>query len=133
MREKTERTARARARHALAHAKHNPQVKTHNIISFYDNNDKSGKNFNADYGGKTIRLTRGGKTFDAIIADTCGNDDCENCCRNNAAETRSRFLIDIEKWTLRNHFGDKVGLNAFLPLASQTPLTLGDQLGHRDR
>ncbi|RYH14928.1 hypothetical protein EON65_32720 [archaeon] len=57
-------------------------MKTHNLVAFYDNTDKAGKNFDKKYGGRTIQLTKvyGGKTyvFNATIADTCGNDNCDN-------------------------------------------------------
>lgn len=77
-------------------------VKSHNIISFYDDSDKKGKNFLNKYGGKTIRLRKNGKEFSAQIADTCGNSDCGNCCHKNS---KSGFLVDIEYWTVMKNLG----------------------------
>lgn len=48
-------------------------VKSHDIISFYDNIDPNGKSFNTKYGGKQIKLRKNGVEFTALIADTCGN------------------------------------------------------------
>ena len=42
------------------------------------------------------------KTFDAIIADTCGNNDCDGCCRENS---RGGFLVDMEFWTATRRIG----------------------------
>lgn len=55
-------------------------VKSHDIVAFYDNSDPKGSNFNKRYGGKTIKLRFNGNEFSAQIADTCGNQDCDNCC-----------------------------------------------------
>jgi hypothetical protein len=83
-------------------------VKTHNLVSFYDDSDPDGKHFMKNYGGKKIRLVKDDVTFDAIIADTCGNSDCDNCCHKNAKSTG--YLVDVEYYTAINNFGsiDKV-------------------------
>jgi len=77
-------------------------VKSHNLIAFYDDSDRNGKNFDKKYGGKTIHLRKNGKTFDAIIADTCGNNDCDNCCSQNS---KRGFLVDMEYWTAERELG----------------------------
>jgi len=77
-------------------------VKSHNLVAFYDDSDRSGKNFMKNYGGKTIRLKKNGKTFDALIADTCGNDDCNGCCTQNS---KHGFLVDMEYWTAEKQIG----------------------------
>ena len=74
-------------------------VKTHNIVAFYDDSDPTGKNFKKKYGNKTIHLTKNGKTFDA---DTCGNKDCNGCCRKNS---KNGYLVDIEYWTVMKNLG----------------------------
>ena len=53
-------------------------VETHNIIAFFDAANPSYEQFTSMYAGKIIRLTKGGVTLDAIIADTCGDHDCGN-------------------------------------------------------
>ena len=77
-------------------------VKSNNIISFYDDNDYNGDNFMSNYGGKQIRLRANGVEFTALIADTCGNDDCDGCCHQNS---NGGYLIDMEYWTVMNNFG----------------------------
>lgn len=78
-------------------------VKTHNIVAFYDDSDRQGRQFMKKYGGKYIQLTKNGKTFTAIIADTCANSDCNNCCHNNSRPTG--YLVDLEYNTAINIFG----------------------------
>jgi hypothetical protein len=78
-------------------------VQTHNLVAFYDNSDPKGKKFNKKYGGKTIELKKGDVIFNATIADTCGNKDCNNCCAHNSKP--SGFLVDVEYWTAMNNFG----------------------------
>jgi hypothetical protein len=77
-------------------------VQNHNLIAFYDDSDPNGTSFNQNYGGKTIRLTKNGNTFDALIADTCGNNDCSGCCTKNS---HGGFLVDIEYWTASRQLG----------------------------
>ena len=77
-------------------------VKSHNIVSFYDNSDPNGKSFMSKYGGKQIKIKAHGKEITALIADTCGNGDCDGCCRKNS---KGGFLIDMEYWTVKNNFG----------------------------
>jgi hypothetical protein len=82
-------------------------VKTTNLVAFYDNSDPTGRNYNSKYAGKTIQLTKviNGKTysFSAIIGDTCGNNDCNNCCAQNSQPTG--YLVDMEYYTALNNFG----------------------------
>ncbi len=77
-------------------------VKDNAIIAFYDNADKAGKEFNKKYGGKKIRLRKNGKEFTAVIADTCGNSDCNDCCIKNS---KGGFLVDMEYWTAERNIG----------------------------
>ena len=81
-------------------------LKKNSVIAFYDNSDPDGKNFLTKYGGKTIHLRKNGITFDAIIADTCGNDDCNGCC----SKAKHGILVDMEYWTVIQNLGslDKV-------------------------
>ena len=77
-------------------------VKDNAVVAFYDNADKQGKEFNKKYGGKKIRLRKNGKEFTAVIADTCGNSDCDDCCIKNS---KGGFLVDMEYWTAEHHIG----------------------------
>jgi hypothetical protein len=78
------------------------------MISFYDNSDPNGDNFYSRWGNKyiTISGTCNGvtKSFTALIADTCGNSDCDGCCSTNADPTTG-YLIDMEYNTAIRHFG----------------------------
>jgi hypothetical protein len=58
-----------------------------------DVEDKQGKNFQKKYAGKKIRLTKNGKSFVAVIADTCSDKDCNGCCTRNS---KNGFLVDVE-------------------------------------
>lgn len=77
-------------------------VKSHDIIAFYDDSDPNGKNFMSNYGGKWVKIRKNGKEITAQIADTCGNGDCNGCCRKNS---RNGLLVDMEENTVRRHFG----------------------------
>lgn len=78
------------------------------MVAFYDNNDPNGTNFYKKYGNKYITITGTCNnittTFQAIIADTCGNSDCNNCCAKNSDPTTG-FLIDMEYYTVMRNFG----------------------------
>jgi hypothetical protein len=79
-----------------------------NIIAFYDNSDPVLSHFYPKYGNKYITITGTclglTKTFNALIADTCGNQDCSGCCARNANPTTG-FLIDMEYHTVLRNFG----------------------------
>lgn len=55
---------------------------------------------------KIIRVYSPGhdKTVDAIVLDTCGDDDCNGCCTENA-DTGGGYLVDMEENTVVRHFG----------------------------
>lgn len=77
-------------------------VKDNAVVAFYDNADKAGREFNKKYGGKKVRLRKNGKEFTAVIADTCGNADCDDCCIKNS---KGGFLVDMEYWTAQRNLG----------------------------
>jgi hypothetical protein len=83
-------------------------VNTHNLIAFYDDSDPGGGTFNAKYANRFITITGTcngqTKTFTAIIADTCNNNDCGGCCSRNS-NPATGFLIDMERQTVLNNFG----------------------------
>lgn len=43
-------------------------------------------------------------TFQAIIADTCADTDCDGCCTRNSHPTTG-YLVDMEYYTVVNVFG----------------------------
>lgn len=87
---------------------HNLDLSSNNLIAFYDNSDPTGLNFFTKWANKyiTIKGTCNGvtKTFTALIADTCGNSDCGNCCARNSNPTTG-YLIDMEYYTAMRQFG----------------------------
>jgi hypothetical protein len=78
------------------------------LVAFYDNSDPSGKNWSKNWANKTITVSKtcNGKsfTFNCLIADTCGNGDCDNCCAKNS-DKKTGYLIDMEYYTVLNNFG----------------------------
>ena len=78
------------------------------MIAFYDNNDPNGANFQSTWANKLVTITGTcngvTKTFTAVIADTCGNSDCNNCCARNSHPTTG-YLIDMEYYTAMRQFG----------------------------
>lgn len=73
------------------------------MVAFFDSSDPHGNLFDERYAGKNITLWVGGVEVTAIIADTCANSDCGNCCSKNARP--SGYLVDMEYWTVINTFG----------------------------
>jgi len=77
-------------------------------VAFYDNSDPKGHNFENTYCNKNIKLTGTfngiTKTFTAEIMDTCGNNDCNDCCTKNSQP--SGYLVDMEYYTLINNFNN---------------------------
>eukprot|EP01084_Bolivina_argentea_P246206 412095_1 len=59
-------------------------VQTHNLVAFFDASYPNGSYFNNHYGGRNITLTKGDVTITAVVADTCGDSDCNGCCSNNS-------------------------------------------------
>lgn|SRR3990167_2274936 len=88
-------------------------VESHNLVAFYDNSDPHGIHWKQNYANKTIEVSKqyNGQNyvFNCTIVDTCGNQDCDNCCSKNSYP--SGYLIDMEYYTVMNNFGttDAVG------------------------
>ena len=78
-------------------------VQAHNIVAFFDAAHPTYQEWLSMYANKTIRLTKGEVTVDALIVDTCGDADCGGCCTENSQP--SGFLTDIEYWTAVGNFG----------------------------
>ena len=68
-------------------------VKGNNLVAFFDSSDNKNLNWKSKYSGKSIRLTKDGKTFTAKIVDKCGDVDCSGCCTRNA---KRGYLVDLE-------------------------------------
>lgn len=68
-------------------------VKSNNLVAFFDSSDRTNSNWKTKYSGKSIRLTKDGKTFTAKIVDMCGDTDCNGCCTRNA---KGGYLVDLE-------------------------------------
>lgn len=83
-------------------------VLTNNLVAFYDDSDPKGLHWSAHYANKTIELTKeyNGVTviFNATIVDTCGNQDCNNCCSKNS-DKKTGYLVDMEYYTVMRNFG----------------------------
>jgi hypothetical protein len=84
-------------------------VNSNNLIAFYDDSDPGGATFNSKYANRFITITGTcsgqTKTITAIIADTCNNNDCGGCCSRNSNPSTG-FLIDMERQTLLNNWGN---------------------------
>jgi hypothetical protein len=79
-------------------------VQTHNVVAFFDADHPTHEEWLALYANKVIRLTKGEVIVDALIADTCGDEDCDGCCTENSQP--SGRLVDMEYWTVMSTFGD---------------------------
>lgn len=73
-------------------------VQSNNIVSFFSTDN------NASFGNKRIRFSARGTIVEALVADTCGDDDCNGCCTVNSEP--SGYLVDMEYWTVVNNFGN---------------------------
>jgi hypothetical protein len=78
-------------------------VQNSSLIAFYEYDDKNFSSFYKDFAGRTITLTKDGTIiFEAIIADTCGDADCNGCCNANSRDTG--YLVDLEYFTMMRNF-----------------------------
>ena len=80
------------------------QVKSTDIVSFFDSKNPSEAYWRKNYMNKKVKVTKNGVTFTATIMDTCADKDCGGCCTKNA---KNGYLIDIEYWTARRHLGSE--------------------------
>jgi hypothetical protein len=108
-----------------------------NLIAFYDNSDPTGKNYYSKWANKNIIITGTcngqTKTFDAVVADTCSNSDCSNCCSKNSDKVTG-YLIDLEYYTMKRVFGENAECGGSLSFtvdtaSSQVVPTCGSQGG----
>lgn len=81
-------------------------VQSNNIIAFFD---RSAKGAGA-YKNKKIRVRnpKTGKTLEVLVADTCGDQDCDppGCCSKNAGS--AGYLVDFEYNTAKRFYDGKV-------------------------
>jgi hypothetical protein len=73
-------------------------VRNNNLIAFFTPNGD-----NQSFGNKQMRVSANGQTVEVLVADTCGDQDCNGCCTANAQP--SGYLVDMEYWTVVNNFG----------------------------
>ena len=78
-----------------------------NLAAFFDSSFSSESAWGSRYKGKTIQLKAclpdgGTVAFQALIADTCNDDDCKGCCSENAQPFGK--LVDIEINTMYRYF-----------------------------
>ena len=93
-------------------------VQANPIIAFFDLSDPDSDNWFSNYANKTIKLTANDITITATIIDQCNDNDCNNCCSNNAAKGGG-YLVDTEYWTIFNNFGDPQGDNSPIAQANE--------------
>lgn len=79
-------------------------VQSHTLVAFFDARHPTIEEWRERYANKVVRLTRGDVTVDALIADTCGDWDCDGCCSANAEP--SGVLVDMEYWSVLANFAD---------------------------
>jgi hypothetical protein len=75
-----------------------PWVQQHGIVSFFTTSGE-----HKQYGDKSIRVLAQGQTAEVLVADTCGDDDCDGCCTENAKK-HGGALIDMEWYTVLKHW-----------------------------
>jgi len=73
-------------------------VQSNNLIGFFSTHGD-----NSSFGNKMIRITALGITIEALVADTCDDDDCNGCCTENA--NPSGYLVNMEYNTVVTNFG----------------------------
>jgi hypothetical protein len=76
-------------------------VKAHHIIAVHHKDASK-------YRLKTLHLRQGTHQIDAKVYDECSDNDCSGCCTRNAKPHGYNFLIDIEKYTMKQ-FGSGSG------------------------
>ena len=79
-------------------------VQSNNLVAFFDAEHPTYEEWLELYANKIIRLTKGDVVLDALIADTCGDADCDGCCTANSQPYGK--LVDMESWTVLAHFGE---------------------------
>jgi hypothetical protein len=67
-------------------------------------------------------------TFEATVAETCVNEDCDNCC-SQRANSNTGYLVDMEYYTFVRHFGSNTlcanGLhNIYFKMEMNTSVTI---------
>lgn len=77
-------------------------VRDNNIIAVHENDGET-------YKLKTFELRQGNRTIQAKVYDVCSDQDCNDCCTQNANQNGLNFLIDIESYTMAR-FGSGDGI-----------------------
>lgn len=79
-------------------------MSSNNLIAFFAASSNEMGISNADFGKKHMLLKGKGKTIEALVADTCGDGDCNGCCTANS-HPNTGYLVNMESQTLITHFG----------------------------
>jgi hypothetical protein len=81
-------------------------VKSHNLVALFDGNGNNDR-----WARRMLRLlATDEQTADVLVADTCADSDCDGCCSQNMNQ-QTKYLIDIEYWTLQQNFGGAVNVD----------------------
>ena len=81
------------------------KVKSTPIVSFFDSKHPSIREWERLYQNKKIRITKNGVTFDALIKDTCSDDDVSGGASTCTQNAKGGFLIDVEFFTAKRFLG----------------------------
>jgi hypothetical protein len=88
-------------------------VANSSLIAFYEYGDNSFENFYNNYAGENVTLVKDGNiVFEALIADSCGDTDCNGCCSSNSEETG--YLVDLEYFTMLRNFDDPADASGYI-------------------
>ena len=78
-------------------------VKSHDIVAFFTTNDTpAGTKMKFARKHLKVHDPKTKTELTVQVADTCGDADCDGCCTRNAKPSGN--LIDMEYWTVMNHF-----------------------------
>jgi hypothetical protein len=69
-------------------------VRSHNIVAVHARDAQA-------FRLKTLRLRKGSRQIDAVVYDRCFDGDCNGCCTRNANRGGLKFLVEVEKYTMR--------------------------------
>lgn len=79
-------------------------VRDNNIVAAFKVG-QTDASWRRDFANRKVRLrnAKTGATLDAVVGDTCGDHDCDDCCTENASRGGG-MLIDLEAHTARRFY-----------------------------
>lgn len=90
------------------------QVQSRNIAAFYDDQNQAGCGKECPWWDKNVKGRKiqirdpdNGNTMTVEALDTCGNDDCSNCCTKNAKKGGGT-IVDLEINTAKRFYNGKM-------------------------